>query len=314
MRNTGRGVEAGIGQVADARHVGTSTTTSVRYFVWCYEHCFKPRCDALRQRIASDTDAAVVMVKASSKLESWLARAHRMPYVLLTGWREAKPCIEVFSWRQLSELMVVCCTCLSSFHHASVWARGLEPGNCCGVHITMEWDEALEIAIRLQPSLCGGTRHAPPAAHHKRGRKDLILPIRPHDPHPAARNHSSRNHLGPSLPLISSPKEMRNDLGHWMANLEMLWDVPEKIGFEFASPESSEGARDDMCESVERVTSPHELVLHSALGEASPLSCNKVGDSDGGHAGPLAINMLINRERHEIAKLLTDAAPHLYED
>jgi len=66
------------------------------HLVWCNEHIHKPQCDA--QRIAVSTAVAqagarLLCLKKGAQFNTWAAFASRPPFVLLTNWREAKPCI-----------------------------------------------------------------------------------------------------------------------------------------------------------------------------------------------------------------------------
>eukprot|EP00443_Scrippsiella_acuminata_P009481 CAMPEP_0115225236 /NCGR_PEP_ID=MMETSP0270-20121206/29997_1 /TAXON_ID=71861 /ORGANISM="Scrippsiella trochoidea, Strain CCMP3099" /LENGTH=281 /DNA_ID=CAMNT_0002639593 /DNA_START=106 /DNA_END=951 /DNA_ORIENTATION=- len=68
--------------------------------VWCYERCFKKESEPLRKAIADVAAAAggsLLCLRKSHKYVSWNARAQSMPFVLLTDWREMKPCIWAMS-------------------------------------------------------------------------------------------------------------------------------------------------------------------------------------------------------------------------
>jgi len=66
------------------------------HLVWCNEHIHKPECEAQRIAVSSavaQAGARLLCLKKGAQFNTWAAVAPRPPFVLLTNWREAKPCI-----------------------------------------------------------------------------------------------------------------------------------------------------------------------------------------------------------------------------
>jgi len=66
------------------------------HLVWCNEHIHKPECEAQRIAVSSavaQAGARLIFMKKGAQFNTWAAAAPRPPFVLLTNWREAKPCI-----------------------------------------------------------------------------------------------------------------------------------------------------------------------------------------------------------------------------
>mmetsp|Transcript_131831 Transcript_131831/g.263085 ORF Transcript_131831/g.263085 Transcript_131831/m.263085 type:complete len:286 (+) Transcript_131831:57-914(+) len=84
------------------------------HLVWCNEHIHKPQFDA--QRIAVSTamaqaGASLLCLKKGAQFSTWAAAACRAPFVLLTNWREAKPCMaaaQQYPWSYPVFTVVIC--------------------------------------------------------------------------------------------------------------------------------------------------------------------------------------------------------------
>jgi hypothetical protein len=101
--------------------------------VWCHERVHKRELEAERKALseaARNAGASLVCLKKASKFDIWLSRARRPPYVLVTDWREAKPCLQAASvhpeWQRPC-LMVVAAEQRPLFERASQWVAALPP-------------------------------------------------------------------------------------------------------------------------------------------------------------------------------------------
>jgi len=107
--------------------------------IWCHERCHKPEnemlCNALR-RAVRDMGASLICLKKANQFVDWLQRTQRPPYVLVTDWREAQPCLQSLqqgasradggrSELDMPACVVVLCNSLRQFGRASEWARNL---------------------------------------------------------------------------------------------------------------------------------------------------------------------------------------------
>jgi len=99
--------------------------------VWCHERCHKEDCEAQRQLLSKHAEAlggSLVCLKKAAKFQLWLRRTARPPYILITDWREAKPCrgfLAGLPERSMPALMVVLCEVQSHFERAAEWAGSL---------------------------------------------------------------------------------------------------------------------------------------------------------------------------------------------
>lgn len=64
--------------------------------VWCHERCHKEDMAVAREALSaavSSSGGRLVVLKKQKQFSAWASRGQRPPYVLITGWREAKPCL-----------------------------------------------------------------------------------------------------------------------------------------------------------------------------------------------------------------------------
>lgn len=102
--------------------------------VWCNERCHKAE-NAERRRILSEklraAGASLVCLKKANRFAMWLTKAQRPPYILLTDWREVKPCLQAASREQVTNqpvfAIVLCEEATRHGHRASMWAQKLPP-------------------------------------------------------------------------------------------------------------------------------------------------------------------------------------------
>jgi len=97
--------------------------------VWCNESCFKPDNIAQRQSMAMsvrDLDGALFCVRKARHLEKWLEEPKRSEYVLLTNWREVKPCIATLTQCDVTQqpyTVILLCDTPTSLKRAFSWAQ-----------------------------------------------------------------------------------------------------------------------------------------------------------------------------------------------
>lgn len=101
--------------------------------VWCHERCHKHECEERRTAIgeaASDVGATLVCLKKAGKFATWLTHAPAQPFVLLTDWREVKPCMQAVAQCPANRpaLTVVLGELPQHFERASAWAQSLPVG------------------------------------------------------------------------------------------------------------------------------------------------------------------------------------------
>jgi len=97
---------------------------------WCHEHCHKV-CNDDRRRslwhISRRCGASLVCLKKAARFAMWLTSASRPRYVLLTDWREAKPCMSFIPNHTTPTVTVVHADCDQTFRKASEWVKQLPP-------------------------------------------------------------------------------------------------------------------------------------------------------------------------------------------
>lgn len=108
--------------------------------VWCHERCLKEENERLRKVLseaARERGALLICLKKASKFEKWLVQEHRPPFVLLTDWKEVKPCTQIASLQaqpmQLS-FAIAWCESELDFNRVSSWLRN-QPARSYPVHV-----------------------------------------------------------------------------------------------------------------------------------------------------------------------------------
>lgn len=100
--------------------------------VWCHERSHKSECDERRTAIteaASKVGASLVCLKKAGKFASWLTSVSHQPYVLLTDWREVKPCLQTLGQEGnlgRPAIIVVLAELPQHFDRASTWTKSLD--------------------------------------------------------------------------------------------------------------------------------------------------------------------------------------------
>lgn len=98
--------------------------------VWCHEHCHKSHNDVRRKelwRLCRDHGASLVCHKKAAKFETWLGNTLQQNYILVTDWREAKPCMDIGIMKEKAMFteMIVYCENEQTFKKATDWASSL---------------------------------------------------------------------------------------------------------------------------------------------------------------------------------------------
>mmetsp|Transcript_55389 Transcript_55389/g.171575 ORF Transcript_55389/g.171575 Transcript_55389/m.171575 type:complete len:397 (+) Transcript_55389:66-1256(+) len=101
--------------------------------VWCHERCHKVETEERRVVLSEAVQAAgasLVCLKKAAKFALWLRNAQRPPFILLTDWREVKPCLMAAAEQHTTNqptFTVVLCEEPRCFERASAWAQSLLP-------------------------------------------------------------------------------------------------------------------------------------------------------------------------------------------
>mmetsp|Transcript_28674 Transcript_28674/g.66113 ORF Transcript_28674/g.66113 Transcript_28674/m.66113 type:complete len:262 (-) Transcript_28674:97-882(-) len=104
--------------------------------VWCYEHNQASENQAERlqiETVAASAAAGVVMFRKASQFAKWLETPSPLPYVLVTDWREAQPCVRALCDKtgqgseNLPLQIVVFCKGQRQIMRATNWAKILRP-------------------------------------------------------------------------------------------------------------------------------------------------------------------------------------------
>jgi len=123
-------VSAAVARTSEKSRKRSKQSAKTQRVVWCHEHCHKSHNDVWRQtlwRTCREHEASLVCHKKAAKFEAWLSCAKQPDYILVTDWREAKPCMEVILKGFRYAEMIVYCDTENMFRKASEWARSLPP-------------------------------------------------------------------------------------------------------------------------------------------------------------------------------------------
>mmetsp|Transcript_47895 Transcript_47895/g.111896 ORF Transcript_47895/g.111896 Transcript_47895/m.111896 type:complete len:296 (+) Transcript_47895:166-1053(+) len=97
--------------------------------VWCHERCYKPERLELRVHLtdtAMKLSAGILRMKKAVKYEAWSKRTDNKLHVLITDWREAKPCVHAVEESQQKdswpEVIIILCDLPKSHENAMQWA------------------------------------------------------------------------------------------------------------------------------------------------------------------------------------------------
>jgi len=97
--------------------------------VWCNARCFKPDSKTQRQSMAMaarDAGGSLFCLRNAGHFEKWLAATKQSDYVLLTGWREVKPCIATLRDCDVTEQpfkIILQCDSPKELYKARTWVQ-----------------------------------------------------------------------------------------------------------------------------------------------------------------------------------------------
>mmetsp|Transcript_39861 Transcript_39861/g.70103 ORF Transcript_39861/g.70103 Transcript_39861/m.70103 type:complete len:330 (-) Transcript_39861:25-1014(-) len=119
--------------------------------VWCHEHCHKAHNDARRRdlwRLCHEHGSSIVCVKKAAKLAASSVSSTQAGCILITDWREAKPCMDIDFTQKGSKLllMIVFCENEQVFSKASKWAANL-PLTDVRICPARSFDEVAELLV-----------------------------------------------------------------------------------------------------------------------------------------------------------------------
>lgn len=104
------------------------------HLVWCYERCHKEETAEKRAMLAQaarEAGAFLVCVKKAPQLAAWLKKTRCPPFVLLTDWREVKPCLQAAaedSGCGVPAFTIIVCQEQHTYERARNWVRRLPSG------------------------------------------------------------------------------------------------------------------------------------------------------------------------------------------
>eukprot|EP00747_Dinoflagellata_sp_TGD_P090362 gnl/TRDRNA2_/TRDRNA2_164677_c0_seq2.p1 gnl/TRDRNA2_/TRDRNA2_164677_c0~~gnl/TRDRNA2_/TRDRNA2_164677_c0_seq2.p1 ORF type:complete len:275 (-),score=42.93 gnl/TRDRNA2_/TRDRNA2_164677_c0_seq2:18-722(-) len=149
----------------------TTTAAPFQRLVWCHERCHKSENVGRRKTIehaARIAGASVVCLRKGRQFGEWIARAQRPPYVLVTDWREAQPCVAAVEELQGTNrpvLVVVLCNSTRQAARASAWAS-MVPSEVCPVRIAEQYNLPIDLLDGLIHKAFGAqTQYELPSSH-----------------------------------------------------------------------------------------------------------------------------------------------------
>lgn len=133
---------------ADFRRPHSKSSSKGPRVVWCHEHCHKAHNDTRRRdlwRLCHEHGSSMVCVKKAAKLSLSPTSASQASCILITDWREAKPCMDIESIQAGKALlkMIVHCETEQTFCKASKWAATLHLAGV-PVYVARSFDEVVE--------------------------------------------------------------------------------------------------------------------------------------------------------------------------
>jgi len=134
--------------------------------VWCHERCHKPDNEGQRAQLKEVTGtagASLVCLKKASKYADWLRKGQRPAYILLTDWREVKPCLGFASKIAVSNqptFTVVLCEEQRHFERAHAWAEAL-PRRADPVHVCKDLNFLKAFLNKYSARAAGGGPRQP---------------------------------------------------------------------------------------------------------------------------------------------------------
>lgn len=174
-------------EVANGTNIDFASTAEQQLkwqLVWCHERCNKHEWDSFRNAMngaAQGVGSTLTCLKKATTFAKWLGNPDRQPFVLLTNWREVKPCFQYAAAQQdptcWPALTLVLCELPKHVERATAWAQEL-PAHVGVVRV------CTDIGLpEVQAGGGGGRACAPGALRHAK---------RSSPPHQAARRGGGR--------------------------------------------------------------------------------------------------------------------------
>mmetsp|Transcript_1666 Transcript_1666/g.6555 ORF Transcript_1666/g.6555 Transcript_1666/m.6555 type:complete len:309 (+) Transcript_1666:83-1009(+) len=102
------------------------------HLVWCFERCHKEGKQAVRDDMRESMaklGGAMVCLKKARQFDHWIERNPKANYILLTDWREAKPCADALNDRLgkcgAPMMTIVICDIVRQVSRAVQWAQSM---------------------------------------------------------------------------------------------------------------------------------------------------------------------------------------------
>lgn len=149
--------------VQDLSPVKARTTVSKWWrLVWCHERCYKKEFEPLRKLVSSslqDAGGGLVCMKSAARFTAWAAKPKLPPYVLLSGWREIKPCMQTLVQRgayRPPAMIIVFPEQVNHYERVVSWAQQLAAQDFKErVHLLQDVQELLGL-LPTMTCYCGG--------------------------------------------------------------------------------------------------------------------------------------------------------------
>lgn len=143
--------EIGDGSTGCSSDIGPNLQWRI---IWCFERVHKKEQEARKRALcqaANEAGAVVICLKKACKFGAWLGhRRRRPPFVLLTDWREAKPCEQALQERQeKANAFVILCEKAVHFDRASAWAHNMQAKGQ-EVHVLQDMGDARTFVTQLR--------------------------------------------------------------------------------------------------------------------------------------------------------------------
>mmetsp|Transcript_16752 Transcript_16752/g.48975 ORF Transcript_16752/g.48975 Transcript_16752/m.48975 type:complete len:184 (-) Transcript_16752:121-672(-) len=124
--------------------------------LWCQDTAFKPAGTderAVLSKMTSENHGSFDYIKKGCRLPQWLLHHEPKAYVLVSAWREAKPCMAALAAAEQAHqpaIVVLLCECQRQVKHARRWAIG-RPNVC--ICRSLDGIEAIIAHVTGQASL-----------------------------------------------------------------------------------------------------------------------------------------------------------------
>lgn len=308
------------------------------YLIWCHERCYKEDFDAVRSdlaKVVEEIGGSLVCLKKASGFGRWVAREQHPPFVLLTDWREAKPCMSIVSQSRVNtpRLAAVYTEQERQFRQASQWASSMPGQGVCipvqvlaGSHGMSDFVDLVSKVVHCNEELL----RLPKVSRPRLELEPLLRDDRPEPwqptsevalPFPETQQVSPRPSSSASSTVGCSPPGVWSlvvtETGKWAVPVSSArgktWQVTPEAGMRERPDEAVfRRLRDKTQEDFER---PPNGSLASPLGGLSPSSfCATEAGKWAEPVAQLLVNIFPRESLAEVKEVLSVAMPKQYED